>query len=174
MCVARKPSSVLLSVAVASTLLVGVSCADRQSLTGVAAPTARTADVIGPDIAFGALDYSLTSFEMSTLTLKATTNLNPGDPYQPGDPYIPTDPYRTFTAAFTTGSRFVPARLDTYSPTDPYCPALAGNYNASLSVSTSDGGSLYALISGMAANHCNARILVDLRSATIRSFQPVP
>jgi len=68
MCVPRKPSSVLLSVAVASTLLVGVSCADRQSLTGVAAPTARTADVIGPDIAFGALDYSLTSFEMSTLT----------------------------------------------------------------------------------------------------------
>jgi len=96
----------------------------------MATPSARAADLIGGDIAYGALDYKLTSFDVSTLTLRATTNLHPGDPYIPNDPYIPGDPYRTFAASFTTGTRFSLARLDSYSPGDPYCPILAANYNA--------------------------------------------
>lgn len=168
------PSTIRGSLAVAFFALAAAACSDRHSLTGLAAPTTRAADVIGSDIAYGALDYNLASFDLSTLTLIATTNLNPGDPYIPTDPYSPGDPYRAFRASFTTDTRFVAARLDTYQVGDPYCPALASNYNASLSVATSDGGLFYALISDMAANRCNARVLVDLTSATIRSFQPVP
>ena len=155
-------------------LLATGGCSDRQSPTGMATPYARAADLIGGDIAYGALDYKLTSFDVSTLTLSATTNLHPGDPYIPNDPYIAGDPYRTFAASFTTGTRFSLARLDSYSPGDPYCPILAANYNASLAVSTSDGGLFYSLIGQMAASHCNARVLVDLQGATIRAFQPVP
>jgi len=173
--VLRKSSSLMLTLASASMLLLAAgACSDRQSPTGVQAPAARSANVIGSDIAYGALDYKLTSFDVSTLTLSATTNLYPGDPYNPGDPYIPTDPYRTFAASFTTGTRFSLARLDSYSPGDPYCPTLAANYNALLAVATSDGALFYSLIGQMAASHCNARVLVDLQSATIRSFQPVP
>ena len=50
----------------------------------------------------------------------------------------------------------------------------AANYNAAVNVATSDGGLFYSLIGQMAASHCNARVLVDLQSATIRTFQPVP
>ena len=170
----RKNSRPSLSFVLAFALAAGAACSDRPSVTGVAAPAVRSADVVGSDNAYGALDYNLTSFDVSTLTLTATTNLSPGDPYSPNDPYIPNDPYRTIAASFTADTRFVLARLDRYSPTDPYCPALASNYNASINVSTSDGGLFYGLISSMAANRCNARVLVDLNTATIRSFQPVP
>jgi hypothetical protein len=173
--VERKSSSLMLPLVSLLVLLVAAGgCSDRPSPTGVQAPAARSASVIGSDIAYGALDYKLTSFDVSTLTLRATTNLYPGDPYNPDDPYIPTDPYRTFAASFTTGTRFSLARLDSYSPGDPYCPILAANYNASLAVATSDGGLFYSLIGQMAASHCNARVLVDLQGATIRAFQPVP
>jgi hypothetical protein len=173
--VERKSSSLMLPLVSLLVLLVAAGgCSDRPSPTGVQAPAARSASVIGSDIAYGALDYKLTSFDVSTLTLRATTNLYPGDPYNPGDPYIPTDPYRTFAASFTTGTRFSLARLDLYVPSDPYCPTLAANYNASLAVATSDGGLFYSLIGQMAASHCNARVLVDLQGATIRAFQPVP
>jgi len=57
---------------------------------------------------------------------------------------------------------------------DPYGFLYVGTYNASIAVATSDGGLFYGLIGQMAANHCNARVLVDLNSATIRSFEPVP
>ena len=170
----QKTSQVIHSLASALVLLViAAACSDRQSPTGVPALSTR-GDVIGSDIAYGALDYNLTSFDMSTLTLSATTNLQPGDPYIPNDPYIPGDPYRTFRASFTTETRFDLARLDRYSPGDPYCPGLAANYNASIAIATSDGGLFYGLIGQMAASHCNARVLVDLQSATIRGFQPVP
>ena len=173
--VERKSSSLMLPLVSLLVLLVAAdACSDRPSPTGVLVPAGRSANVIGSDIAYGALDYNLTTFDIATLTLTATTNLQPGDPYNPGDPYIPTDPYRTFAALFTTGTRFSLARLDLYYPGDPYCPTLAANYNASVAVSTSDGGLFYSLIGQMAANHCNARVLVDLQTATIRSFQPVP
>jgi len=173
--VERKSSSLMLPLVSLLVLLVAAdACSGRPSPTGVLVRAARSANVIGSDIAYGALDYNLTSFDIATLTLTATTNLQPGDPYNPGDPYIPTDPYRTFAALFTTGTRFSLARLDLYVPSDPYCPTLAANYNASVAVSTSDGGLFYSLIGQMAANHCNARVLVDLQTATIRSFQPVP
>ena len=171
---ARKYSIVSPSLALGFMLVAAAACSDEQSVTGVAASAARVADVIGSDIAYGALDYNLTSFDLSTLTLTATTNLYPGDPYVPSDPYIPGDPYRTLSASFTADTRFVLARLDRYIPTDPYCPGLAANYNASINVATSDGGLFYALISDMAAKHCDARVFVDLNTATIRSFQPVP
>jgi hypothetical protein len=161
------------TIVVLAVLIVCAACADQQP-TGVRTPTARRSDVIGSDMAFGARDYKLTSFDVSTLTLSATSNLVPPNPLNPSDPYNPGDPYRTLTASFVTDTRFVSAPLDRYSPTDPYCPALAANYNASIAVSTSDGGLFYGLIGQMAANHCNARVLVDLTSATIRSFEPVP
>src|SRR5678815_5421238 len=117
---------------------------------------------------------SLTSFDISTLALTATSNLVPPNPVVPSDPEYPWEPYRSFTATFATDTRLVNARLDRYQPSDPYCPGLAANYNASIAIATSDGGLFYGLIHQMAANHCNARVLVDLNSPTIRSFEPVP
>jgi hypothetical protein len=169
--IVRKPSPTLLSFAL---LVLCAGCTDQQSVTGVPTAAIRSSDVMGSDMAYGAHDYHLTSFDISTLTLSATSNLVPPNPVVPTDPYIPGDPYRTFTASVATDTRFVPAPLDRYQPGDPYCPGLAAHYNASLAVSTSDGGLFYGLIGQMAANHCNARVLVDLTSATIRSFEPVP
>jgi hypothetical protein len=164
----------MFSIAAAMMLTVAAgACSDRQSPTTVLGPASRAADVVGSDLAYGERDYELTSFDVSTLTLTATSNLVPPNPLNPGDPYNPSDPYRTFTASLNTDTRFAPAQLDRYHPGDPYCPGLAANYNASLNVSTSDGG-FYGVISDLAANHCNARVIVDLQSATIRSFQPVP
>ena len=161
------------TIVVLAVLIVCAACADQQP-TGVRTPTARRSDVIGSDMAFGARDYKLTSFDVSTLTLSATSNLVPPNPVIPNNPYVPGDPYRTFSATFTTETRFAAARLDRYQPGDPYCPGLAANYNASIAIATSDGGLFYGLIGQMAANHCNARVLVDLNSPTIRSFEPVP
>jgi hypothetical protein len=175
MSIVRHQFAPVRAVAGVLVLLITLSaCADRQSLVGVVKAPSHSSDAIGDAAAYGALDYNLTSFDISTLTLIATTNLHPGDPYIPTDLYNPGDPYRTFSASFTTNTRFVLARLDLYHPGDPYCPALANDYNASVNLATSDGGLFYALIGNMAANHCNARVLVDLQSATIRSFQPVP
>ncbi len=171
----RKSPAITLVLTSAILLLVfPAACTDQQSTTGVLRPSARGSDVIGGDMAFGARDYDLTSFDVSTLTLTATSNLVPPNPISPSDPYIPGDPYRTFTASFTADTRFVSARLDRYQPQEPYCPGLAANYNASIGVATGDGGLFYGLIGQMAASHCNARVLVDLNSATIRSFEPVP
>jgi len=175
MLVLQKASSLTLTLASASMLLLAAgACSDRQSPTGLQAPAARSADVIGSDIAYGALDYNLTSFDISTLALSATTNLVPPNPIVPPNPVVPPNPIRAFTATFASDTRFELARLDLFQVGDPYCPGLAANYNASINIATSDGGAFYGLISQMAASHCNARVLVDLSTATIRSFQPVP
>ena len=169
----RKASLTLGSLGFAFALSLA-ACSDHASATGVASPAARVADAIGSDVAYGALDYNLTSFDLSTLALTATSNLVPPNPVVPPNPIVPPNPVRNFTATFTTDTRFVSARLDSYTSADPTCSSLASDYNASLAVSTSDGGLFYGLIGDMATTHCNARVLVDLQTATIRSFQPVP
>jgi len=175
MYIARKFSPTTLLLAAAMVLpIAGAGCTDQRSTADFPAPLAPSADVIGSDMAFGARSYNLTAFDISTLALTATSNLVPPNPVVPSDPYNPGDPYRTFTASFATDTRLVNARLDRYQPSDPYCPGLAANYNASIAIATSDGGLFYGLIGRMAASHCNARVLVDLNSATIRSFEPVP
>jgi len=155
-------------------LMTGAACTDQHSTTGVPNSTARNSDVIGSDMAYGALDYQLAAFDLATLTLSGATNLLPPNPIVSPNPIVPPNPIRTFTATFTDATRFIVAELDRYLPQDPYCPGLTANYNASIAVATSDGGLFYGLIGQMAANHCNARVLVDLNSATIRSFEPVP
>ena len=173
--IVRNPTPSVHSLAFAAVLLMTVvACMDSHSPTGVTSPIARSSDVIGSDVEFGARNYNLTSFDISTLALTATSNLVPPNPVIPNNPYVPGDPYRTFSTTFTTETRFAAARLDRYQPGDPYCPGLAANYNASIAIATSDGGLFYGLIGQMAANHCNARVLVDLNSPTIRSFEPVP
>jgi hypothetical protein len=167
--IVRKPLSTMLSFASAAVLVTAAAaCIDQHATTGVPTPTVRSSDVIGSDVAYGALDYNLTSFDLATLTLAGTTNL------VPPNPVVPPNPIRSFSAVFSADTRFVSAPLDGYQVGDPYCPGLAADYNASLAISTSDGGLFYGLIGQMAANHCNARVLVDLTSAAIRSFEPVP
>ena len=68
----RKSPAITLVLTSAILLLVfPAACTDQQSTTGVLRPSARGSDVIGGDMAFGARDYDLTSFDVSTLTLRS-------------------------------------------------------------------------------------------------------
>lgn len=144
------------------------ACAEPTVPTAVRVPKPSAELLSSIDFNVAAVDYMLTSFDVGTLLLSGETTLVD---LVPPNPIVP--PIFTFNASFAPDTRFVAAELDRYNPGDPYCPAAAANYNASLGVSTSDGG-FYGVISDLAANHCNARVLVDLQSATIRGFQPVP
>jgi hypothetical protein len=172
MLVAHQRSIVILAVAG----MLG-ACAEPTAPTAVSAPKPR-AELLGSiDYSIAAVDYTLTSFDFGTLTLSGQTtlvNLLPPSPILPPNPIVPPNPIFTFNASFAQDTRLYAASLDGYIPNDPVCPAIAANYNAILNLVTSDGGLFYATISDMAANRCNARVLVDLQTATIRSFQPVP
>ena len=59
--VVPKSSPSMMSLASALVVLVAAgACADRESPTAVPVPAAHNANVIGSDIAYGALDYNLT------------------------------------------------------------------------------------------------------------------
>src|SRR4029078_277759 len=101
--IVRNPTPSVHSLAFAAVLLMTVAaCMDSHSPTGVPSAIASSFDVIGSDVEFGARNYNLTSFDISTLALTATSNLVPPNPVIPNNPYVPADPYRTFSATFTT------------------------------------------------------------------------
>ncbi len=88
----------------------------------------------------------------------------------------------SFVAVYDPGSRFVAAKLDKYTPGDPYdvaCREAAADYNAAGSVATSDGFAFNAALGALAANGCQAKIILEVPPNPVRpgdpyrSFQPV-
>ena len=156
---ARQRSFLMLAVAI-----VLAACVEPTRLAAAVASHAR-AELFGSvDFNVAAVDYTLTSFDVGTLLLSGETTLVDLVP-----PNAVAPPIFTFNASFAPDTRFVAAELDRYHPGDPYCPAAAANYNASLGVSTSDGG-FFGVIGDLAANHCHARVLVDRRARRYAAF----
>lgn len=151
----------LLSCAVGLAAFTG--CSERPLPTAIM-EAERAAPAFATDPGPAANEYELTSYVADTRTLTAFSKLA-----TLCDNLIPTDPCRfRLTVALASDSWLQPADLDGFTPTDP-CRDLAENYNIVAVDQPPD-----AAIAAMAAIGCNARILVDVRSATIRQFRPVP
>jgi hypothetical protein len=151
----------LLSCAVGLAAFTG--CSERPLPTAIMVAE-LAAPAVATDPGPAANEYELISYAADTRTLTAFSKLA-----NVCDNLTPVDPCRfRLTVALASDSWLQPANLDGFSPTDP-CRDLAENYNIVAVDEPPD-----AEIAAMAALGCNARILVDMRSATIRQFRPVP
>jgi hypothetical protein len=100
-------------------------------------------------------DYILQSFDSSSLVLTGRNDKG------------------TFTATLEFGKTVFRSaqQLDKWQPSDPYreaCLNASSSYN---NVINSD--SLTAGLASFANGHCAAKVLVDTKSGTVKSFRPV-
>ncbi len=96
-------------------------------------------------------EYVLNGFDASTLTISGANRKG------------------SFSAPYNTGTVFRNAQVDKYLPGDP-CRTFASDYNTAGLAGDSTG--LNAALTNMATNGCHARVLVDSKLNTIKSFAP--
>jgi hypothetical protein len=120
--------------------------------------------VVAADPGPAAIEYQLLSFDVATRIVTAESRVA-----SVCDKFAPTDPCRfRISVGITSDSWFQAANTDQFAPVDP-CRDLAVNYNTIVIDTPPDGA-----IAALTAQGCNARILIDQKAGTIRTFQPVP